>query len=245
MLAAKGGFDRRLATLARLTNCFGRVGFERRLDRPSDYFIFPVAMPPDPHAEHQIETLLRLLEPLGIPDAAFSPDLLQLQIPEASRDFAAQVIAAPPFNVAFVLLNISCNRPVKFSRADYAALIAQLLESSPFSVGIVAAPADQPAARQLAARSASDRVVAIATPQALDLAALLERASLFITPEGGAAHLSCSTGTPTVVLWSGHYGKWRPRGDRHVLVEAAVNETSIPLERVWWAVSSLLFPAST
>jgi ADP-heptose:LPS heptosyltransferase len=245
VLAAKGGFDRRLATLARLTNCFGRVGFERRLDRPSDYFIFPVALAPDPHAEHQIETLLRLLEPVGITDRAFTPELLRLQIPDASREFAARIVAAPPFHADFALVNISCNRPVKFSRADYAALIGQLLESTTLSVGIVAAPADQPAARQLAARFAPDRTAAIATPEALDLAALLERAWLFISPEGGAAHLSSATGTPTVVLWSGHYGKWRPRGDRHLLIEAAPNEASIPVERVRAAVSSLLFPPST
>jgi heptosyltransferase I len=241
VIAAKGGFDRRLATLTRLTNSAGRVGFDRHLER-SDYFTHPVALPPDPHAEHQIETLLRLLAPLGIAAPAFAPDLLRLEIPDASRDFAARVVAAPPFHTAFALINISCNRPVKFSRTDYATLVAQLLAATPLSIGIVSAPADQPAARQLAARFASDRAAVIATPEALDLAALLERAALFVTPEGGAAHLSSVTGTPTVVLWSGHYGKWRPRGDRHLLVEAANHEASIPVERVWWAVTSVLIP---
>jgi ADP-heptose:LPS heptosyltransferase len=243
VIAAKGGFDRRLAVLTRLTNGATRIGFEPGPGGADAYYTHPVAMAADPHREHQIETLFRLLEPLGLTSLAFDPATLRLTLPQASRAYAEQILSAPPFgnHSAFALINISCNRPVKFTMENYATLIQRLLETSTMAVGIVSTPDDQPKARDLASPFSTERVAVLTTPGTLDLAALLERARIFITPEGGAAHLSSATQTPTVVLWSGHYGKWRPRGERHLLVEKAPKkETSIPVERAWEAVSASL-----
>ena len=66
VIAAKGGYDRRLAVLTRLTNAAIRVGFVRRVDRPSACYTDAVALPEILFDEHQIETLLRLLRPLGV-----------------------------------------------------------------------------------------------------------------------------------------------------------------------------------
>jgi len=240
VIAVKGGFDRRLAVLTRLTNAAVRIGFED--SSSSSFYTDPVPLPDRPHEEHQIETVLRLLAPLGIEPPVFNPNALRLRIPEISANFASYVLASPPFagRAGFALINISCNRPVKFAMEDYAALIRRLVADTPLAVGIVGAPQDQAAIRSLAASFPADRVAPVATPGPLDLAALLERAALFITPEGGAAHLSTATQTPTLVLWSGHFGKWRPRGGKHVLVEAAADEPRISLERIWSALQSML-----
>ena len=75
----------------------------------------------------------------------------------------------------------------------------------------------------------------------MDLAALLEKAHLLITPEGGAAHLAAAMGTPALVLWSeGPFQKWRSRGKRHAYVHALPGEEAIPLERVWEALQPFL-----
>ena len=240
-VAAKGGFDLRLATLARLTNAGMRIGFEPPVSAPSAFYTHPVSPPPDPHAEHQIETLFRLLAPLNLSSPTFQADMLRLTVPAESRDFARRLLEASPFaGSSFALINISCNRPVQFGIGDYEEIIRHFLDKTSLAVGIVSAEPDRATARELAGRFSTGRVAAVATPGALDLAALLESASLFLTPEGGAAHLSSATQTPTVVLWSGHYGKWRPRGERHVLVEAAAHESAIPVDRVWQAAESLM-----
>ncbi|HUB67662.1 MAG TPA: glycosyltransferase family 9 protein [Candidatus Methylacidiphilales bacterium] len=242
VLAAKGGFDRRLALLTRLTNGAVRIGFESSPAAGGDYFTHPVALPLQPHAEHQIETLLRLVAPLGIPPPVFDPAMLRLTLPGMVQDWAGHVFAQPPFAEAefFALINLSCDRPVKFARADYAMLIRRLVEETSLATGIVGVRQDWAEAQALANEFPADRVAAIATGDVLDWAALLERCSIFITPEGGAAHLSSATQTPTIVLWAGHYGKWRPRGDRHVLVEARTGEPVIPVERIWRALPASL-----
>jgi len=233
VIAAKGGFDRRLATLARLTNAPRRIGFGTGIDCATDYYTDPVAPPENPHEVHQIETALLLLRPLGITDAAID---LSLSLPTESRQFAESILAQPPFASSrpFMLINLSSTTPLKFSRDDFAALIGRILDSTDFAVGLVAAPADQSKAGELAAFLASPRVIAVATPGPLELAALLERASLLLTPEGGAAHLAAAMKTSAVILWSeGPFQKWRSRGENHIFIRAEPGEKSIPLDRVW------------
>jgi ADP-heptose:LPS heptosyltransferase len=75
----------------------------------------------------------------------------------------------------------------------------------------------------------------------MELAALLEKAFLLFTPEGGAAHLAAAMGTPALILWSeGPFKKWRSLGRRHSYVLAEPVEQFIPLDRVWNALQPLL-----
>ncbi len=240
VIAAKGGFDRRLAVLTRLTNAAIRVGFVPRTDRPSDYYTDLVALPENPFDEHQIETLLRLLQPLGVLTVNTYAVNLSLAVPESSRQFAESHLTQFGFTPIF-LINISSTVKLKFREEDFVALITQILASTDFIVGLVAAPADQPRAVELAAQMASGRVLALATPGPLDLAALLQKAVCLFTPEGGAAHLAAAVGTPAVVLWSeGPFKKWHSRGTNHVFVHAEEKEKTVPLERVWQALQPLL-----
>jgi len=234
VIAAKGGFDRRLALLTRLTNAPRRIGFALEPAASSPFFTDPVALPENPHEEHQIETQLRLLVPLGIHPT--QPDL-SLNVPEEAQARARAILARAPFPAgsSLVLVNLSCNRPVKFHPEDYARLIRELLTPK-IVVGLVGVAADLPVLQALIHQIGSRQVAVLETPDSLVLAALLQQALLFITPEGGAAHLSSVTQTPTLVLWSGAYGKWHPRGQRHVLVGANDNEPVIPLERLLQAV---------
>ena len=247
IIAAKGGFDRRLALLTRLTNGALRIGFERRADHRSTYYTDPVALPDKPNEEHQIETLLRLLRPLGLTHPTAFTVNLTLRVPESTRQFATKILAQPPFDSSprFMLINLSSTVSLKFSENDFAALTARIVAANDLSVGLVAAPADQPRAHALALRIASNRVIAIATPGPLELAALLERATFLLTPEGGAAHLAAAVGTPALVLWSeGPFKKWHSRGPNHAFVHAERKEQALPMERVWQALQPyLIFPA--
>jgi ADP-heptose:LPS heptosyltransferase len=239
VIAAKGGFDRRLAALTRLTNGAIRIGFVQQLDRPAGY-TDPVAPPENPFDEHQIETLLRLLRPLGIVAGENFPIDLSIIVPKSSLEFAAPILAQPSFQ-HFMLINLSSTARLKFREEDFTALAAQVLTATDLSVCFVAAPLDQPQAVKLAATMNSERVTSVATPGPLDLAAFLKKAICLFTPEGGAAHLAASVGTPAVVLWSeGPFRKWHSRAPNHVFVHAENEESFVPLERVWQALQPLL-----
>jgi ADP-heptose:LPS heptosyltransferase len=242
-IAVKGGFDRRLAVLTRLTNATVRIGFERHADRPSAYFTDPVALPDKPNEEHQIETLLRLLKPLGLVKTTSLTVDLSLRLPDASLNFATHVLAAPPFASAprFLLINLSSTVKLKFREEDFIAVARRLLGSTDFAIGFVSAPMDRQKAHEIAMCMGSKRIVAIDTPGPLDLAALLDKATVLLTPEGGAAHLAAAVGTPALVLWSeGPFEKWHSRGRNHVYVKAELGGGNIPMENVWDALQPFL-----
>jgi ADP-heptose:LPS heptosyltransferase len=243
VVMAKGGFDRRQATLARLGNGARRVGFD---EPASIYYTDPVPLPDAP-AEHQIETQLRLLAPLGIVPAPVI-DLPPLEIPASAGEFARGFLARPEWkNISrFVLINISSTARLKFRPKDFVLLAQRMLVADAnAAVLFVAAPADQSQARELALGCNSKRIAAIATPGPLELAALMRRAALIVTPEGGAAHLAAATGLAALVIWSeGPFEKWRSRAQNHVFVQAAAGEPLVPVERVWQALEPLLRPTT-
>jgi ADP-heptose:LPS heptosyltransferase len=245
VVAAKGGFDRRLAVLTRLTNAAIRIGFERRADRPSAYYTDPVALPGEPQEEHQVDTLLRLLKPLGLVKPTGLTIDLSLSLPYSAREFAEEILSKPPFarSRPLMLINLSSTVRLKFREEDFIELAGRVLGSTDFVIALVAAPADQQKAREIAFCMGSKRILAVDTPGPLDLAALLEHAALLLTPEGGAAHLAATVGTAALVLWSeGPFKKWHSRGRKHAFVHAEAGEETIPVERVWKALQPFLSP---
>ena len=92
----------------------------------------------------------------------------------------------------------------------------------------------------MAVQIASDRVIAMATPGPLDLAALLQKAACLFTPEGGAAHLAASVRR---LPWS--FGRRVPltngiRAERITFHSRGKRERTVPVERVWQALQSFL-----
>jgi ADP-heptose:LPS heptosyltransferase len=243
VVAAKGGFDRRLAVLTRLTNAPIRIGFENAPPAGSLYYTNPVPIPAELNDEHQVDTLLRLLKPLGLVRPTPYSVNLSLRVPEASRAFAEELLSNPPFSETpgYMLMNFSSTVGLKFREEDFIALTRRVLGSTNLAIGLVAAPVDQQLTHEIAMCMASKRVIAIDTPGPMDLAAMLEKALLLFTPEGGAAHLAAAMGTPALVLWSeGPFKKWHSRGKRHAYVLAERGEQLIPLERVWEALRPML-----
>lgn len=168
---------------------------------------------------------------------------LSLRVPEASREFAAEILSRPPFTEtpAYMLLNFSSTVALKFREEDFIALCRRILGATKIAIGLVAAPVDQQLTHEIAMCMASKRIVALETPGPMDLAALLERALLLFTPEGGAAHLAAAMGTPALVLWSeGPFKKWHSRGKRHAYIVAEPGEEMISLERVWQGLQPYL-----
>jgi len=243
VIAAKGGFDRRLAVLTRLTNAPTRIGFEPSFGAGLRYYTDPVTLPDKAKDEHQIETLLRLLQPMGmVRSTAYSVNL-SLSVPEESRTFAAEARSHAPFTdtPSYILINYSSTVPLKFREEDFIALARRILGATNLAIAFVAAPLDQQLTHEIAMCMASKRVIALDTPGPMDLAALMEKALVVFTPEGGAAHLAAAMNTPALVLWSeGPFHKWQSRGKRHAYVHAERGEKFVPVDRVWDSLQPFL-----
>jgi heptosyltransferase III len=237
VIAAKAGFDKRLAFLTRLTNAARRIGYEN--GTASKFYTDPVAIPADLWRIHQIEATLGLLAPLGVEVPVYPVPDLQLDLPAAAIAFAE---ALAPFwkDRRLVLVNVSSTSPLRFRDEDFAALVTELSSRADLAVGLVGLPADLPRAHRLAEATAG-RARVLPTPGPLELAALVGQAHLLITGEGGAAHLAAAMGTLAVVLWSeGPFEKWYSRGPRHAFVRLEPGEGLLPLDRVRAALAPYL-----
>jgi ADP-heptose:LPS heptosyltransferase len=222
VIGVKGGFDRRLARLVRLTGGARRIGFGDGRDEGWDYYTDPVALPSG--IEHQVETVLRLLQPLGITEP--SPEI-RLDLPAEGEAFADGVLSESRWKPGrFVVINISSTVRLRFGPEDFLEVTRRVLEGSELAVIFVGAPVDQGRAGELAERAGSERVGAMATPGPLELAAVMKRARV---------------GTAAVVLWSeGPFEKGRSRGENHVFVRAAKGGMGLSVEEVWGALRPFL-----
>jgi ADP-heptose:LPS heptosyltransferase len=243
VIAATPKFDHHLAVLCRLTQAAIRVGFERKA-ATSSYYTDPVVLPPPPAEEHQVETLLRLLRPLGLVRPTDHTVDLGLHVPDSAREFAGHALSDAPFSAGRILLmNLSGTAPVKFREEDFIALSTRVLGSTDMVIGLVASPLDQQKAQEIATCMGSRRIGAIDTSDVLDLVALFEHASLVITPEGGGANLAAAAGRPAIVLWSDRpFRQWSSRSKKHLFIHAEPGEKIIPVERVWQALQPFLTP---
>lgn len=237
VIAVKGGFDRRLGMLARLTDTPMRIGFHHAAgQRPSKLYSHPVPLPPA--QEHQVDTCLRLLAPLGVTD--FAADFT-LRLPDETTAFALETLRAhrQPQHRFVVVVNASSNREFPLPEKQLAALIHRLAEELHALVAISSLPAEgeRAKAQHLARAAKSNSVFVLETPSPLHLSAVLAQSGLVITPEGGVGHLAAAMGTPAVILWSeGPFEKWRTRAENHRFVRLDGKEAKPSPEAIWQTV---------
>ncbi len=219
VIAAKGGYNGWLSRLVRMANAPVRIGFEDP-EGPSGHFTHfaepYVPVPGQPH-EHQVETLLRLLDPLGVPcppspKLSLAPDK---KISATMRQRVAQLFGA---DLPYLVLNLSSTSPQLWTDYEYAAFLAQLTKQTNMAVALAFAPQDQARAEAL---SDGESVQPLACTDTEELAALLAGACAVVTPEGGVSHLAAALQQPTLVLWwQGPYEKWRPLNDQAEILRA-------------------------
>ena len=199
VIGVKGRFDRLLADVVRSSGAPYRIGFASSTEK-GDFYTHPITLRDATGREHQIETGLRLLQPLG-----FTADPLNFRFDpstEAKR-FARAVAEKHHFasHPWACLINLSCHRGLCWPLPEYAELIRLLTTRLNAKVGLSFLPADAAAQRKLVAAVGSDKLFSLSCPTPLHLAAVLQRVRFLLTPDGGAAHLAAAMGTPALVLW--------------------------------------------
>jgi heptosyltransferase-3 len=248
VLAATPGFNRRLAVLTRLSNADVRIGFEQRVDRKSEYFTDPVLLSVEADEEHRIETLMRLLKPLGlIKRTGWGVDL-SLSLPKSALASAEEIRSEKPFTKysSFILINLTAAFWRKFREEDFIALISRILGSTSSAIGLIASSKEEQAAREIAMCMGTDRITVLDPISPIELAALLKQAAFLLTTQDETAHLAAAMGTPSLVFWlKGDFKKTHSRGRNQVFVHPLPGEKTFPVERIWQTLQPLLAAKKT
>jgi len=233
-IAVKGGFDRRLGILTRLTDTPIRIGFHHAAgQRPSKLYSHPIPLPPA--QEHQVDTCLRLLAPLGVTDLTHD---FTLRLPDETTTYALETINRHrlPQHRFVAVVNVSSNRPLPLTEKQFATLIHRLAEELHALVAISCLPSESERAKaQHLIRAAKTKsAFVLETPSPLHLAAVLGQSGLVVTPEGGVGHLAATMGTPGVILWSeGSFEKWHMLAKNHRFVRMDKAEVKPSLNEIW------------
>lgn len=219
VIAAKGGYNGWLGRLVRMANAPVRIGFEHPV-APSGQLTHPaepyVHLPGQPH-EHQVDTLLRLLDPLSVPRPP-SPKLSLAPSQDISKAMESRCAAAFGSEKPYLVLNLSSTSPQIWTDYEYAAFLALLNKEAGVAVALAFAPKDEARAEAL---SNGSTVQALPCTDTEELAALIAGARAVVTPEGGVSHLAAALQKPTLVLWwQGPYEKWRPLNEHALVLRA-------------------------
>lgn len=239
VISAKGGFDRRLATLARLTDAPIRIGFAKKAK--SRFYTHPVMIPDA--IEHQIETCLRLLDPLAIDDKSVD---LTLRLPESAMEFAREILQQrlSPEHRFVAVFCLSSNRTLPWSEARLASLLRRLIDDTNALVAVSCLPTKTELARaeKFVTKVGSPSIFVLETPDVLQFGAVIRESGIVITPEGGVGHLAAALRTPALVLWGeGPYDKWRTWADNHRTLRIDRSQKKpVTIEDAWHAIGEVV-----
>lgn len=166
----------------------------------------------------------------------------RLRPPQPARQTVQRLLNSlptPPNRL--IVLHVGAGTPAKlWPLAHWSRLAASLARQSDAHVVLVGTSRDTHRAQQIAVgipQGVSPRVHDwTGRLSIMELAALLQRADLFIGADSGPAHLAGAVGAATIVLFSGasHARQWRPRGQRVLVLRrqppcAPCHRTRCPL----------------
>jgi ADP-heptose:LPS heptosyltransferase len=200
VIAVKAGFSPLLAVIARATRAPWRLGYVPSRGHPLAFcFNLTVELPAE--REHQMDSCLRFLEPLGI--AARSRDLGFVLPPEA-RQWAGDVEARLGLKGRpWALVHVSSERhELRWNAPGIACLASAIRRRLGMDVLLCGLASD--AKTMAAASRLSDGAVSgcEAPPSIRHFAALAARARFLVCSDGGQMHVGAAMRTPVFALFA-------------------------------------------
>ena len=220
------------ADLAPLEDTFGRVGLAVVWLRRSDAVAGNlarlgsgrvIAAPPFPEPgsrTHVADWLLESLRPADVRPRPGWDQAAWLSAPGEARLWAARWLDAHLAGEPFIALHPGSGSARKnWDAAAWAFVVQQLRRRRGLRVVVTAGPADEAAWLALrhafSKRSGALPDAALAGAELPHLAALLERATLYLGNDSGVTHLAAGLGVRTVAVFGPtDPATWRPRGPR-------------------------------
>jgi ADP-heptose:LPS heptosyltransferase len=234
----------RLAGVRHFLGLSGKEGFKKRFDPATGLY------------EPEFARLGRQLSALG--DARTEDtENWQLHLTLAERQAATTALGALA-QMPLIVCGPGTKMPAKdWGQEKWRALLARLHAAYPqYALAMVGAPAEAAAADFAADLWAGPKVNLCGQPPR-EMAAVMEKARVFLGPDSGPMHMAASVGTPCVIAFSARClpGVWFPMGQHQIVyhqtdccgcllenctVEARRCMTSITVEEMAAAVGRVL-----
>jgi lipopolysaccharide heptosyltransferase II len=167
-----------------------------------------VPWPAGADSMHHVDLFLGPARWLGCPDDDRS---LVFPIPEDDRRAAAAFLEERGGQGGpLVAIHAGASRPERAWPAERFGEVAGLLAAQGARILVLGAEADRPAARRVLLGAGSRGIDAVGFGGVARMAALLERADLFLGNDSGPMHVAAAVGAPTVAVF-GPGAPWKTR----------------------------------
>jgi heptosyltransferase-3 len=173
--------------------------------------------------QHVVDTNLDLVRACGIAAIATRP--VVVVHPEGRSRMLAYLksMGVSPHNPLVVIHPVSRWLFKAWPEASCAEVIQGLVRKADITVAVTSGPeaAEVAAANRIVTRAGAAVINLVGRTTLPELAALLERAQLFIGVDSAPTHMAAALGTPVVALFgpSGEVS-WGPWGDGHVVISS-------------------------
>jgi heptosyltransferase I len=210
-----------------------RIGYDRARSKEGHSLFIGERIPAGGH--HVLDAFQQFLVPLGLAPGAIE---WRMPVPDDARDWARQHL---PGEQPTLLVSPCSSHVLRNWRPERYAAVADHAADHGWRVAICGG-------RSALERQVADDILAAMRSPALDLVgkdtlkqllALLERATLVLTPDAGPAHMANALGTAVLGLYactdgtrSGPYSDLRWTVNRYP--EAAERFLGMPVDRVRW-----------
>jgi ADP-heptose:LPS heptosyltransferase len=207
----------RTAILTALSGAKMRAGLARVFHN----WAYNRKLPSLPEPLYVAEEKIRLLEPLGV---KFTGDLhAQIKIPNTSRLWADNFYETQK-NIKRPLIALSpvSRRHYKRWPLDrFAALSDRLISELNCAVLLLWGPGEKEVALSVSSRMKNAPMISLETKSLLDLAALMQRADLFVGNDNGVKHIAAASGIPTFTIYGDNSPiSWTyPDSNRHRFIQ--------------------------
>jgi lipopolysaccharide heptosyltransferase I len=168
-----------------------------------------------PHGRHMIKRYMSILEPLGI---FANGDDMTLVVPDKERKFAANFLRQAGFKTGekLTVLVPGTTWPSKNWSPEFFAKTAALIAGD-FKSVICGGISEIKIGHEIEARVSSSLINAIGKTNLLEMAAILERASVVVAGDTGPLHMAAALRIPTVVIFGpSDPDCYRPLGDNSI-----------------------------
>jgi ADP-heptose:LPS heptosyltransferase len=189
--------------IARMSGAPVRLGYEGHQQKEANRWFTTHRVPAGPRRTSRMERNLTLVRALGAPDGPLPPAALPLPARGAAILDTIRRMAGERW--AVVSPGASASQAHKKPPPRALAAAVEPLASAGIAPLVQWGPGEEPDAARVVAESSGRALLAPPTDLA-ELAALIERARLFVGGDSGPLHLACAVGCPVV----GVYGPTDP-----------------------------------
>jgi heptosyltransferase-1 len=207
--------------VARLSGAARRIGFARPAAREINPWLQTDLVPS--RAMHRVDRYLELLRPLGIEQPLVQFDF---SIPAEAQAMAADFVNREDLHGGFVALNPGAGWDSKrWPTERYADVARHLAQLGLRSVVTWGGQTERNWAEFIVSQSRGTAILAPNT-SLLELAALLQKARLFVGSDTGPLHLAAALDTPCVALFGASSATaCSPYGFGHTTLQSALDDS--------------------